>query len=229
MYIKFKNHLPLSKSLITHISLVVVLAGAVAGCVTAPKPAAQPSLPELLAQAKEEAGKGQTEKALPLLETAAKNNPANKEAWLEIAQIHFDAGNYGKAVVAAQEAIQRDPLDRQAHSIMTVAGLRIATQGLAALRKENHLSGSVRSEAERLAQSLRDSLGEAVLVPPLSSPGTPEVVAAPVAPVKSTSKRSKSKAGKPAVKAPDAVSGGDPKPPVIVPRSNSSNPFEGLR
>jgi hypothetical protein len=83
-----------------------------------------------------------------------------------MAQMRFDAGNYGEAIVDALEALERDPDDTLANSIVAVSGLRVSSKALADLTQKNNLSGTVRSEAEDLAKLLRSALGENVLVPP---------------------------------------------------------------
>ncbi len=123
------------------------------------------SLESMLLQSSTDSKAGQSEKAVTLLKTATENYPADKRPWLQIAQINFDNSNYGVAIVNALEALQRDPVDKLANSIVAVSALRLSTGALADLRKQNELSGSVSSEARDLAELLRESLGELVLVP----------------------------------------------------------------
>ncbi len=116
--------------------------------------------------------------------------PASKLPWLKIAQIHYDAMDYGQAIVAAQQVIARDDSDKLANSILSVSALRIATKSLSDLKRQNELTGTVRADAQQLANTLRESLGERVLVP---APGSADVskpaqqrapvAAVPVAPV----------------------------------------------
>ena len=82
-----------------------------------------------------------------------------------MAQIRFDASQYGEAISHAQESLARDPNDTLAYSILAVSGLRVASKALADLTRKNNLQGSVRSEAQDLAKLLRTSLGEEALVP----------------------------------------------------------------
>jgi hypothetical protein len=103
--------------------------------------------------------------ALVKYEAAAKLFPASKLPWLRIAQIQFDATNYGEAIVAAQQVISRDERDKVASSILSVSGLRVATKALGDLSRQNELTGSVKNEAQDLAKVLRENLGEKVLVP----------------------------------------------------------------
>ena len=106
----------------------------------------------------------QTEKAITLLKAASVAHPVDKKPWVRMAQIRFDATQYGEAISSAQEALARDPNDTLAYSILAVSGLRVASKALADLTRKNNLQGSVRSEAQDLAKLLRTSLGEEVLV-----------------------------------------------------------------
>lgn len=110
--------------------------------------------------------KGNQEEAVKVLGDLAKKNPGRKEPWIRMAKVHFDAENYAQAIVAAEEALQRDGTDRSAKSIRAVAGLRVAAQSLTDLRGDVELKGDARSDAVGLAKVMRDTLGEDVLVPP---------------------------------------------------------------
>jgi tetratricopeptide (TPR) repeat protein len=112
---------------------------------------------------------GNVERAIDLLGDAAEANPSRKEPWVKLAKIHFDARDYGNAIVAADEALQRDNTDQVAKGIRVVSGLRVATQSLADLRGDVNLKGSARADAISLASMLRETLGEEVLVPSASS------------------------------------------------------------
>ncbi|MBQ5965188.1 M48 family metallopeptidase [Massilia sp. ZL223] len=107
---------------------------------------------------------GQGEKAVSLLKAVAVAHPVDKKPWVRMAQIRFDANDYGDAITHAQEALERDPDDTLAYSILAVSGLRVASKALADLTRKNNLQGSVRSEAQDLAKLLRTSLGEDILV-----------------------------------------------------------------
>lgn len=117
---------------------------------------------------------GKTEDALNELDTAIKVDPASKAPWLRKAQIYFDERQYGQAITAAQETLQRDTTDLTAKSILAVSGLRVSAQALEQLRKANEVNGSARTEAESVAKLIREALGEPILVPPLASASTPE-------------------------------------------------------
>ncbi len=141
------------------------------GCATTDNKSMTPEqMQETIAQANTSAKSGEYDKALQLLDRAAKDSPASKDPWVRTAQIHFDQGKYGPAIVAAQEVLQRDPNDRTAKSILAVAGLRVSVKALGDLRSENGLSGTTRTEAQALTASLREALGESTLVPPIAAP-----------------------------------------------------------
>ena len=116
---------------------------------------------------------GQADKAFALLKGAAQAFPTDKTPWLRMAQMRFDANDYGEAIVNAQEALERDPDDTLAHSIAAVSGLRVSSEALADLSRMNKINSDVKSEAQDLAKLLRASLGEEVLVPGAVKPKGP--------------------------------------------------------
>lgn len=145
-----------------------------AGCATVaappPQPAKAPTLAQLLTEADAVAKAGRYDQAASMLQHASSAYPADKAPWLQLAQLAFDRGQYGQAVVQAQQALERDPEDNVASSIIAVSGLRLSGKALADLSRQNNLNGTVRSEAQELARLLRVSLGEEVLVPPARRP-----------------------------------------------------------
>jgi predicted Zn-dependent protease len=108
---------------------------------------------------------GQNDKAYTILKGAGSAFPTDKTPWLRMAQMRFDGANYGEAIVNALEALERDPDDTLANSIIAVSGLRVTSKALADLSQKNNITGNVRTEAQDLAKLLRNSLGEDVLVP----------------------------------------------------------------
>ena len=123
------------------------------------------SMADSIAAANAAAKAGQTDKAIGILQGAAQAYPADKTPWVRMAQIRYDADDYGQAIVLAQQALQRDSDDMVAHSVAAVSGLRVASKALADLTRKHNLSGTIRSEAQDLAKLLRASLGEEKLVP----------------------------------------------------------------
>lgn len=170
---------------------LLVGVAALAGCVTdgTNATAKRAAVSEnIYAEADAALAAGQSEKAVTLLKSASVAHPVDKKPWVRMAQIRFDATQYGEAISNAQEALARDPDDTLAYSILAVSGLRVASKALADLTRKNNLQGSVRSEAQDLARLLRTSLGEEVLVstrpaarPPVRKPST-QTAAAPSRP-----------------------------------------------
>ncbi|MFS2027314.1 hypothetical protein [Massilia sp. CT11-137] len=137
-----------------------------------------PTMDELLVKATEASTAGRKEDAVTLWKEAAAAYPADKTPWSSIAQTRYDAGQYGEAIVSAQEVLVRDPNDRLANSIIAISGLRLSTRALADLSRQNNLSGSIKTESQDLAKLLRESLGEQILVPPPVQAAPPAKAAA---------------------------------------------------
>ena len=190
-------------TILVNLLTLTALLGTV-GCSSVPKEAEillkpkSVELPVLMEQAAATEKSGTKDAAIKQYEEAAKAYPASKLPWARVAQIQFDAANYGEAIVAAQQVVSRDEKDKVAHSILSVSGLRVYTKALADLSRQNELSGSIRSEAQSLTKVLRESLGEQVLVPV----ATPR----PAPPPPSVQPRPPARASAPA--APSAPSGG---------------------
>ena len=108
---------------------------------------------------------GQNDKAYAVLKKATTAFPTDKTPWVRMAQMRFDSTDYGEAIVDALGALQRDPDDTLANSIVAVSGLRVTSKALADLSQKNNLTGNVRTEAQELAKLLRSSLNESTLVP----------------------------------------------------------------
>jgi len=168
-----------------HLLPLLVGVAALAGCATdgAGTTAKRAVVTEnIYAEADVALAAGQGDKAVTLLKAAAVAHPVDKKPWVRIAQIRFDATQYGDAISSAQEALARDPGDTLAYSILAVSGLRVASKALADLTRKNNLQGSVRSEAQDLAKLLRSSLGEEVLVNARPSARTPAARKTPTQP-----------------------------------------------
>jgi len=152
---------------LVRLATVVAACGVIAGCATQDNSAA--AVPETfnknLAAADAVWKGGDNDRAIPLYQQLAKDDPTREEPWSRIAQIQFAQNHYGQAIVAAQEALQRDQSDRQAKSVLVVSGLRVATQSLGELRQDEALTGDATTDAQTLAKQLRDTLGEATLFP----------------------------------------------------------------
>ncbi|WP_157691733.1 tetratricopeptide repeat protein [Noviherbaspirillum autotrophicum] len=138
----------------------------VVGCTTTiNSDRAQAQLESLSKEADTALSAGQRDKAISLLNQAAKENPTSVLPWMKMAKISFDEGDYPATIQAANEALQRDSANQEAKSLLVVSGLRIASNSVVGLRSLNAVNSNVRVEAENLTDSLRAVLGEKVLVP----------------------------------------------------------------
>lgn len=141
------------------------------GCATTTKPLSDLDFAKYMETSEKKVdalvGENKRDEAAGLLKQVANTNPARKAPWAKLAKLQFEAGNYGEAIVAADEVLQRDPADRVAKSVRAVSGLRVATESIADLRNDEDMKGSARADAVNLAKVLRETLGEEVLVPPV--------------------------------------------------------------
>lgn len=156
----------------TRIAVALLLASVVAGCAdNKPKPPPPPpTYDQLMQQADARFNAQDVDGAKGLYVKAAAADPTHKEPWYRLAQIDFDQQSYGKAIVDAQEVLQRDPTDLNAESILTIAGLRVAVDALGRLHDESDQQGPAHMEAVKLASKMRETLGQDVLVPPATKP-----------------------------------------------------------
>jgi hypothetical protein len=149
----------------------------------APAPA-QPTLQELMQQAQSAQTSGQRERARQAWRNAAKAYPTQKSPWQGLAQDYFDAADYGNAILAAQEVLQRDAEDTLAHSVLAVSGLRLSTVSLVALRDRGSYSVGSRDEALGLTRAMREALGETPPAPVRAEVPARSASPAPVAAAK---------------------------------------------
>jgi tetratricopeptide (TPR) repeat protein len=241
---------PLAPVFSTCLQAACVAAGLLlAGCVTPPQQdstalqAATPSLEQMLSDAALQKQQGSVERERDAYRAAARAYPTRKEPWQRLAESYFDAGDYGNAILAAQEVVQRDAADPVAQGVLAVSGLRVSSQALGELRARTGMTTDTRKQAEEVVKTLREMLGESVLVP------KPEVTNAP-APARRTqrAKATTGAAAKPAAgaSAPAATAADapavkpSPSPSAAAPAaaapasrpataSKPSNPFATLR
>ncbi|KRB66313.1 tetratricopeptide repeat protein [Noviherbaspirillum sp. Root189] len=176
-----------------------------------------------LAAAETELAKGRREQAVALLTEAAQAHPTSTVPWLKIANVWFEAGNYPSSILAANEVLQRDPSSQEAKSLLVVAGLRVAAGAVSGLRPNGNIGVNVRTDAENLTNSLRDVLGEKILVPGQPVETKPVVSPRPksqVRPRPSAVVRQPVAPGGTASAASSAASGT---------RSTSTDPFKALK
>jgi len=137
-----------------------------------PGGAAQPPLEAFLQQAQAASQQGLHDKSRRTLREAAMAYPAAKEPWLRLAEDYFRQGDYGNAILAAQEVTQRDARHPLAQSVLAVSGLRVSAQALGELRERASFDVGSRDEAVELTRQMRTHLGEPVLVPVKAEPVT---------------------------------------------------------
>lgn len=158
----------MKKRVFSMLTGAVIACGVMAGCTTPANTlsASPDAFNKALADADAQSKAGNQDDALQAYQKLAAADPTREEPWSRIAQIQFQQQHYGQAIVAAQEALQRDQTDRGAKSVLAVAGLRVATESLGELRQDASLQGDAKSDAQALAKQLRDTLGEDSLFPP---------------------------------------------------------------
>ena len=166
----------MKKRVFSKLTGVVIACGViVAGCASQSNTlsASPEAFNKALADADTLSKGGNQDQAIAAYQKLAAADPTREEPWSRIAQIQFQQQHYGQAIVAAQEALQRDQTDRAAKSVLAVAGLRVATQSLGELRQDASLQGDAKTDAQALAKELRDTLGEDALFPPDQSAKAP--------------------------------------------------------
>lgn len=208
---------------------------ALAGCASAPTPAPPPEAPEAapavvsldewMARAHTAASEGQREKARAAYRAAAQSYPAEKQPWLKLAEDYFQAQDYGNAVLAAQEALQRDREDNAAHSILAVSGLRLTAGSLVALRQDGSYPVGSRDEAITVARALRDTLGATSLLTQSPQNSTAARAKKPTAPPPVTTAQRPAPAAKGAAIVPTAAT---PAPPARG-SAQGGSPFDKLK
>ncbi|WP_269791107.1 tetratricopeptide repeat protein [Stenotrophomonas sp. Iso1] len=144
--------------------MVLVLLSGLVACASAPKKPVVVPFDTTMSNAEAQVATVTPDASIKAFEDAAKSDPTRKEPWVRIAQLQFDQGNYARAIVAAEEVLQRDPDDLVADGVITVAGFRVANQSLQRLQGRGALaSETARKEAQTLADTLRSTMGDAVL------------------------------------------------------------------
>ena len=176
------------KRLFPHMACIALLAACAA---TPPAPAPKPvTMAGALAEADAASKAGRNDQAYQILKLAAAANPTDKAPWLRMAQMRFEDKNYGETIVSGLAVIERDPDDMLAYSLVAASGLRVSSKALADLTQKNGFSGTVRSEAQELANLLHSTLKEKVVpvktaaASPVRTPSVPRPApaAAPAAP-----------------------------------------------
>ncbi|GHA82263.1 hypothetical protein [Cognatilysobacter bugurensis] len=207
-------------SVLVRLVVVATLAFGLADPASAARKKRAPSYEQLMESAEAEISAGRIETGLANFNSAAMADPTRKEPWVRSAQLQFDAGNYGRAIVAAEEVLKRDPADLVADSVVTVSGLRVAAESLKRLQGGGAIaSESARREAEQLRATMISTMGNEFVT------GVPAQKEKPKAKPKP---RAKPRARSTAAAAPAAAPAPTPAAPASAPvRSTSgSNPFD---
>jgi tetratricopeptide (TPR) repeat protein len=143
---------------------VLACAAALTGCDTTakapPLPKGPAPLADLLSQGSQAAATGQKEQAISVWKQAGTAYPADKAPWANIAQSRYDSGQYGEAIVAAQEVLLRDPNDKAANTIIAIGGLRLSTRALGDLNRQNNMTPQLRADAQEMAKLLRENMSD---------------------------------------------------------------------
>ncbi|GAA0767494.1 hypothetical protein LRH25_04625 [Ideonella azotifigens] len=215
------------------ISAALALAACAAPPTKGPEaPPPVPSMEDLMSQADQAQQAGQREKARDAYRSAAKAYPTAKQPWLKLSEDYFAAADYGNAVLAGQEVLQRDPQDATANSILAVSGLRLTASSLKALRKDAAYPVGSREEALAVTRSLREALGETALLPIVSpDDAAQKAAAAPVKPRPPVRKASTPPAagGAAAPAAAAAATAAPASPPPAPAAKPSANPLDKLK
>jgi len=158
---------------ISRVLLIGAMMAFLAGCATSPKPQTDAEYKQSMTHATQTLAAKGNDQAVAEFQEIALLNPARGEPWSYIAKIRFDEQKYGEAIVAADEALNRDPEDFTAKTVRAVGGLRVAMQSLADLRANALLAGNARTDAVALAAAMRETLGQDVLFPEGYKPPRP--------------------------------------------------------
>jgi tetratricopeptide (TPR) repeat protein len=220
----------MKKRVFSMLSGAVIACGVMSGCATNPSntlSASPEAFNKALADADALSKAGNQNDALLAYQKLAAADPTREEPWSRIAQVQFQQQHYGQAIVAAQEALQRDQTDRGAKSVLAVAGLRVATESLGELRQDASLQGDAKSDAQTLAKQLRDTLGEDTLFPPEQK----KVIRKPRYVKKVAKAAQKSQEAADTAAAPAAPTAPAPAPaaPAAKTTGNAADPFSALR
>lgn len=197
----------------------------------APLVSTVPTLEQFMSDAARARQEGARASERDIYRKAAQAYPTSKEPWLKLAEGYFEAADYGNAILAAQEVLQRDAADKVGTSLLAVSGLRVSTAALASLRQGQDLNADTRRQAEDVVKSLRDVLGEPVLVPkPADTAATADKPAPPPRrPAPSPPVRPRPAAPATAAAPAPAVMPTAAPVPAPAPAKKAPNPFDTLK
>jgi tetratricopeptide (TPR) repeat protein len=197
-----------------------------------PKAPPQASLQELMQAAEASAKDGRREAARLQYRDAAKAYPTNALPWTKLAEDYFAAEDHGNAILAAQEVVLREPQNVVAQSVLAVSGLRVSSAALTSLRaQQSGVPSSTREQAALLTKTLREALGESVLVPRVNSAGSESATSTPSTTASSSAGQAPAR-GKPTASTKPKSTKTPAAPPAVqapAAATTSSNPFDKLK
>lgn len=146
--------------------LAATLISVLSACATTPKAPAVPPYDLYMAQGESSIRAQDVVKAKASFRKAADADAGAIQPWVRLAELDFNTQDYGPAITEAQEVLKRDPANGTAQSILTVAGLRVALDALGMIHRESDPKGPAHMEAAKVAQKLRETLGQDLLSAP---------------------------------------------------------------
>lgn len=153
-----------SRYCLSRLPRVIALSLLLVACASTPE-APAPGYAELIVLAEDADGAGQHDAALAAYERASLADPARKEPWQRIAQMHHERGHLAFALAAAEQTLQRDPADEVANAIYVDAGLRVAADALRRRRLAGTPDPTSQAQARDIAALLVDIYGADSVVP----------------------------------------------------------------
>lgn len=93
------------------------------------------------------------------------SSPEDGETHVRWARKYFELGDYGQAIVFADEALKRVPDNIDALSIMAVSALRVSKYAMDSIKPVLPRKRGRVSESKAIAELLRAVIGEQKLVP----------------------------------------------------------------
>ena len=138
---------------------ICIIAILLSACATKPPEKVIPiSMHQSVQDAADAVASQGAEYAVAELEKLAKFDPTSALPWTQIAKIRFEEEKYGQAIVAADEALQRDYDNFTAKSIWVIGGLRLARKGILDLKDDAQLAGDAKTDATELAKAVQEVL-----------------------------------------------------------------------
>jgi hypothetical protein len=170
------------RSLIFFVLSLFVLSGCAFNKVRDPSPEQEEEMKvaveKIRVRADEAGSDGNVDDLEDDLRSLARRYPVSSLPWSALAKIRFDRDQYGLAIVAADEALQRDATDEEALYVHVAAGLRVAANSLKTLRGLPQRS-AVKTKVQADLRKLRSSLSSSPAAPATVDAATPATTSTP--------------------------------------------------